>query len=442
VDLPAKILVVDDVPANIEMLEGLLTAHGFAVAAATSGLEALRSVEIEVPSLVLLDILMPEMDGYEVCRRLRENPVSRLLPVVMITASGEEEKVRAIECGADDFIVKPLNRAELFARIRSLLRIKTYQDTVQAQAAKLAEWNDLLQARVQQQMSEVERLERLRRFLSPQIAELVIAEGEEQLESHRREIVALRAQLRGFAGLTESSDPEWVLEVLRVFHAAVGKLIFNSQGTLTHFTAGGLMVIFNDPVPCEDAAERAVRLATEMHWCIGELQPAWRRVGLELGLGVGIAMGYATLGRIGFEGRYDYGAIGPVTMLADHLCAEAGTGQTLVSQRLYGAIREIVDGDAAGDILPREFLRPVTAFDVRGLKENGSPARAALSTREREVVALVARGFTNRQIAQQLLVTEATAAKHLENILGKLSFTSRAQVAAWAVGQGLATGPS
>jgi DNA-binding CsgD family transcriptional regulator len=199
------------------------------------------------------------------------------------------------------------------------------------------------------------------------------------------------------------------------------------------------MVIFNDPILCEDPAERAVRLGLEMHGCMRELQPVWRRVGLDLGLAVGIAMGYATLGRIGFEGRYDYGAIGPVTLLADHLCAETRAGQTLVSQRLYAAWRGLVDVDAAGELFPREFLRPVRAFNVRGL--NGS-LRGALSPREREVVALVARGFTNRQIAEQLIVTEATAAKHVENILGKLSFTSRSQVAAWAVAQGLTAGPS
>jgi class 3 adenylate cyclase len=263
----------------------------------------------------------------------------------------------------------------------------------------------------------------------------VISSGEEQLESHRREIAVVSGELRGFAGLTETADPESVLTVLREFHAAVGELLFRSDGTLGHFTGGGLMVFFNDPVPCDEPSRRAVELALDLHASVRTLQQSWRWLSHDLGFAAGIATGYATLGRVGFEGRYDYDAIGPVTILADHLCSQSQAGQTLVSQRVYGSVQDLVEVERVGELLPREFLRPVTAFNVRGLKESPSFASSSLSPREREVAALVARGLTNRQIAEQLVVTEATAAKHVENILGKLGFATRSQVAVWAVQQ-------
>jgi class 3 adenylate cyclase len=363
----------------------------------------------------------------------------------MITASGRQEKVRAIEAGADDFITKPLDQAELLARIRSLVRIKAYQDTVQAQTRELLEWNRTLEARVQQQVEQLERLDRLRRFLAPQVAELVIsAGGEALLESHRREIAVVCAELRGFAALTETTEPEAVLEVLREFHATLGQVVFRHQGTLAHVSSSGLMVFFNDPLPCPNPAERSVRLAVALHTHIGQVKQSWHWRGYELGLGVGVALGYASVGKIGLEGRSEYGAVGPVTILATHLCNEAQSGQTLVADRVYGATRELVEAEPVGELRPKEFMRPVTAYDVRRLKEATASLEAsvsALSPREREVAALVARGLTNHQVAEQLVVTEGTAAKHIENILGKLGFASRAQVAVWAVRQGLATGP-
>jgi adenylate cyclase len=205
VERQPRILVVDDTPLNSKLLESILVPHGYAVLTAGSGAEALDLVAREGPDLLLLDVVMPGLDGYAVCRRLREDPATRFLPVVLITASGDREKVRGLEAGADDFLPKPFAQAELLARVRSLLRLKEYQGTIARQAAELAVWNRTLEARVQAQVEELERLGRLRRFLAPQLAELLVAGGDEGiLESHRRQIAAVTCRLQGFAALAEA----------------------------------------------------------------------------------------------------------------------------------------------------------------------------------------------------------------------------------------------
>jgi class 3 adenylate cyclase/CheY-like chemotaxis protein len=367
---PATILVVDDLPQNVRLLEAVLAPRGYAIATATSGREALERLASDPVDLVLLDIVMPEMDGYEVCRALRADAATRYLPVVMITASGEQEKVAAIEAGADDFIAKPFDQAELLARVGSLLRIKRYHDTIEAQAAELAAWNRQLEQRVQDQVEELQRMGRLRRFLSPQLAELVVSSGDESfLTSHRREITVVFCDLRGFTAFAETVEPEDLMLVLGQYHTALGDLVHRFDGTLERFIGDGLMVIFNDPLPCADPAQQAVRMAVAMRGRVAQLAEEWTRRGYRLGLGIGISQGHATIGQIGFEGRSDYTAIGSVTNLAARLCGEAEPGQILISQRVFAAAEDIVIADPVGELALRGFLQPARAYSVVGLDE-------------------------------------------------------------------------
>ena len=364
------VLAVDDLPQNLRLLDAVLSPRGYRVLTAASGEEALAMLPTAGADLVLLDILMPGMDGYEVCRRIRSSPGFEFLPVVMITASGDQEKLRAIEAGADDFVSKPFNQGELLARVASLARVKRYQDTIERQAAELAEWNVELEARVQAQVDELQRVNRLRRFLSPQLVDLVIDSGDEGfLASHRREIVVVFCDLRGFTPFAEASEPEEVMGVLAEYHAALGELIHRFGGTLERFTGDGLMVFFNDPMPCDDPAERAVTMAVAMRERVAELTANWSRQGNDLGFGIGIAQGYATLGRIGFEGRFDYAAIGSVTNLAARLCGAAGPGQILVAQRVFSATEGLASGEPVGELDLKGFSRPIRVFAVTGIDE-------------------------------------------------------------------------
>jgi class 3 adenylate cyclase len=286
----------------------------------------------------------------------------------MITASSGEEKLRALEAGADDFVMKPFDQAELLARVRSLIRIKHYHDTIRQQATELAEWNRELERRVEEQVAQIDRMGRLKRFLSPQLADLILSSGDESfLESHRCEITVVFCDLRGFVAFAETSEPEVTMSVLREYHAALGDLVFRFDGTLERFTGDGLMVFFNDPLPCPDAALRSVRMGVAMQSRVADLAEGWRRSGHDLGFSVGIGQGYATLGRVGFEGRFDYAAIGTVTNLAARLCDAADAGQILVSQRVHSAVEELVVSAQVSELQLKGFSRPVTAYEIIGL---------------------------------------------------------------------------
>jgi class 3 adenylate cyclase len=369
------VLVVDDLPANRRLMEAILAPHGYHVVEAESGEDALEILTEGQTDLVLLDLLMPGLDGHETCKRIRANPDTAYLPVVMVTASGPAEKVRAIDTGADDFISKPLDQAELLGRVRSLLRVKRYHDTVVTQAAELAQWNEELEGRVAAQVRQLERFGALRRFFSPQITRLLLEDGDDSfLTSHRREITAVFCDLRGFTAFAETSDPEEVMSVLAAYHQALGRLVFEHEGTLEHFAGDGLLVFFNDPVPIPDAPARAVRMAVRMREAVTALAEGWRRLGYDLALGVGISRGFATLGRIGFEGRYDYAAIGTVTNLSARLSAHAAGGQILVSQRVMVGAEDVALGREVGPLELRGFSKPLVAYEIVGLKEDEVPA--------------------------------------------------------------------
>jgi len=359
-----RILVVDDVPANVRLLEAILVPSGFAVSSASSGPEALELVAAELPDLVLLDVQMAGMNGYEVCRRIRENEETALIPVVMVTSHDSEARIDGIRAGADDFVTKPFDQQELLLRVRSLVRIKRYHDTIRAQAAELAELNHTLEERVAQQVEELGRMTRLRRFLSPTLAEVVMERGESVLESHRRELAVLFADLRGWTDFSSATEPEEVMTVVGSYHAAMGELILRYEATVGWFAGDGLMVWFNDPIPCDDPAARAVRMAVEMRDAMLELTGSWRKRGHELDFSLGVALGYATIGRIGFEGRYDYGAVGSVLNLASRLCDAAQPGQIVVSQRVLAEVEEIVKAEPLGALTLKGFGKPLEAFAV------------------------------------------------------------------------------
>jgi adenylate cyclase len=375
---PPRILIADDNPSNLDILRTRLAVHGYELLTAADGEEALRLAREMRPDLVLLDVMMPKMDGLEVCRRLKADASLPFMPIIMITAKTDSKDIVAgLEAGGDEYLTKPVDQAALVARIKSMLRIKALQDTVQDQAAglqseaeQLSEWNRTLERRVGEQLDELERVGRLKRFLSPHVAESIVSSKDERiLESHRREITVVFCDLRGFTAFSETAEPEEVMGILNGYHAAMGELIFRFEGTLERFAGDGLMVFFNDPLPCADAPMRAVSMAVAMREQAAELSRAWRKHGHELGFGVGIAHGYATLGKIGFAGRFDYGAIGTVTNLASRLCDDARAGQILVSQRVFAMVEDEVEAEPLGDLTLKGFLKPVRAFNVLDLKK-------------------------------------------------------------------------
>ena len=360
----ARVLVVDDVAANVRVLAKILDSHGYAVDTAAGGIEALEKVAANRPDIVLLDVMMPDLSGYDVCRAIRADPATTVLPVVLVTALDDSaERVKGIEAGADDFLTKPIRQHELLARVRSLLRIKAYHDTIQLQAAQLAEWNRTLEQRVADGISALEKHARLKRFLAPQIADMLLSGGhEELLKSHRREITVVFLDLRGFTSFTETADPEDVMRVINEYYAGMGKLVQAHGGTLAGYAGDGIMILFNDPLPVAEPARFAAVMALEMHQRFIDLAKQWLGQGYDLKLGIGIAQGFATVGTIGFEGRWDYGAIGTVCNLASRLCGEAKGGETLISQRVRSALQESLPSEAVGDLTLKGFQRPIATF--------------------------------------------------------------------------------
>jgi len=367
---PPRILIVDDNPTNVKVLQTRLVAEGYEVITAGDGEEGLATARQQIPDLILLDVMMPKLDGFEVCRRLRADSEFPFTPIILVTAMADSKDVVAgLEAGGDEYLTKPVDHAALAARVRSMLRIKRLHDTVEGLAAEVKEWNASLERRVAEQIAELERVGRLRRFFSPQLAELIVSGGaDDPLKSHRREITVVYLDLRGFTAFAEVAEPEEVMGVLREYHQATGKLIQEYEGTLEHFTGDGMTVLFNDPLPVPNPAERAVRMALAIQERIGRMSADWSKRGYELSLGIGIAQGYATIGAIGFEARWDYSAIGTVTNLAARLCGEAAGDQILISQRVYVGVEAFVEMEPQQVLNLKGFHRPIISYRVRGLK--------------------------------------------------------------------------
>jgi adenylate cyclase len=267
-----------------------------------------------------------------------------------------------LEAGGDDYLTKPIDHGSLIVRVRAMLRIKALHD-------QITTLNDGLEKQVRDQVDELERVGRLKRFLAPQLAQAIISAGDEKiLENHRREVAAFFCDLRGFTAFSETAEPEDIMALLAEYHGAVGPLIRKYEGTLDRFTGDGMLVFFNDPLPCPDPAARAARLAIEMRAAVQQLLPVWARRGHTLGFGIGMAQGYATLGRIGFEDRFDYTAIGAVINLAARLCGDAKDGQILASGRLATAIEDIVALEDLGEREIRGMSRPIAVSNLVGLK--------------------------------------------------------------------------
>ena len=370
-----RALVVDDSTVNRRLLVRRLESLGLETMEAENGrlaLDRLAEVESRI-DVVLLDVMMPELDGYETLAIMKADEHLRHIPVLIVSGVEEQDSVvRCIELGATDYLTKPIKPSILAARINASLAAKRLHDLEQESYERQAALNRTIQR----------QKEELSRFLSPQVAALVSStEGEQLLGGHRREITVAFCDLRGFTSFAEMADPEELMRLLNEYHQMMGEAITAHEGTLEHFAGDGVMVFFNDPIPQADHVERAVRMAVEMRDRFGALAEEWCHRGYELGFGVGIAVGHATLGRIGFEGRHDYGAIGNVTILASRLSSQAQAGQILLGPQVSARLDGRAELESVGELTLKGLSRPVAASNVIGLRPVAAVREGAASER-------------------------------------------------------------
>jgi len=340
------LLVADDNADMRAYLERMLSGQ-YRIALAKDGAEALEQVRVLKPDLILTDVMMPRMSGYDLLKAVRADGNLRSIPVIFLTArAGADAHVESLEAGADDYIAKPFDENELLARVGNLIRARAQErELIELQKEKIA------------------------RFLPPHLAEMIISgDRDDFLKGHRTEISVLFIDLRGFSAFAETAEPEDLMTVLRQYQTDMGRLISEYNGTLERFAGDSMMVFFNDPIPVPNHAEQSVRMAIAMRDRMNALRAQWNNRGIDLGAGIGIAAGYATLGVIGFEGRKDYAAIGPVTNLAARLCSEAQHGQILVSGRFLQLVEPLVCAGPVGNLTLKGFHRPVLAYSVTSLR--------------------------------------------------------------------------
>jgi adenylate cyclase len=372
-----SILVVDDTPANLTLMTGLLQ-DDYQVRAATSGEKALKiAFSDNPPDLILLDIMMPEMDGHEVCRRLKADDKTREIPVIFLTAMSEvEDEEKGLNLGAVDYITKPVSPPIALVRIRShlalyqsLRSLELTKETIRKQAEQLKLLNSGLEKRVEDQDGQLDRLNIMKEFFSPQISEAIVGQGMDIFKTHRVNVTVVFLDLRGFTYFSDNTEPEEVMAVLGGYHEVMGEIINACQGTVGHFAGDGLMVYFNDPIPQEGHIEIAAQMCIKMMAEFKPLMQKWRKQGFDLDLGIGFANGYATLGTIGFDGRRDYACIGSVCNLAARLCAEAKGGQIFTNLKTYRQIDDLVNGQEVEDLNLKGFTKAVQTVEVLSLKE-------------------------------------------------------------------------
>ena len=338
------ILVVDDNADMRRYVERILRKD-YRIVLAKDGAEGLEQAQCHHPELIVTDVMMPKMSGHDLLQAIRHDKGLQSVPVIFLTArAGTEARIESLDAGADDYLSKPFDELELLARVGNLIRTRAQErELVQLQKEKIA------------------------RFLPPNLAEMIMSgEHEDFLKGHREEITVLFIDLRGFTAFVESAAPEEVMTVLRDYQTVMGRLISEYGGTLERFVGDAVMIYFNDPLPCPNHAQQAVRLALAMRQAVDLLRDVWKTQGIQLGAGIGIATGYATIGAIGFEGRKDYAAIGPVTNLAAHLCSEAQHGQILISDRVVTLVKELVSVESIGEIKLKGVQRPVAIAQIIG----------------------------------------------------------------------------
>ena len=370
---PPLILAVDDTPQNLDLLRRRLSSQGYEVTTAEDGEAALERTAELLPDLILLDIMMPRLDGIETVRRLKANPAHQHIPVILVTAKSDPmDVIEGLDAGGDDYLTKPIDHAALLARVRSMLRMKALHDKVHEQARELEDWSRLLERRVAEQIEQIARMDRLRRFLPPQVAEILVGDrqGGDPLQSHRQDVTVVVADLRGFTSFAETAEPEEVLTVLREYHHCIGTLVAQHDATLERFVGDGVLALFNDPLPQEDHTGRAIQMTLEMRQHVQVLCETWAKRGYALGFGVGVTRGYATVGGVGFERRIEYSVIGTVPNLASRLCDEAKTGQILVSRPVIAALEDRAEFQLVGNLSLKGFNRPVPVFEILGLRKS------------------------------------------------------------------------
>ena len=336
------VLVVDD-NADMRNYVELILRKDYRIAVAKDGAEAFELAQRLHPQLIVTDVMMPKMSGHDLLHSVRQDKALRSVPVIFLTArAGSEARIESLDAGADDYLSKPFDDLELLARVGNLIRARAQErELVHLQKEKIA------------------------RFLPPNLANMIISgEHEDFLKGHRREITVVFIDLRGFTGFVESTPPEQVMSVLRDYQTVMGRLISDHGGTLERFVGDAVMVYFNDPVPCPNHAQQAVKMAIGMRQAIYSLQEDWKKRGIQLGAGIGIATGYATIGAVGFEGRLDYAAIGPVTNLAARLCSEAQDGQILVSDPVLPLVDKVIKTESIGSLTLKGIQRPVAVSQV------------------------------------------------------------------------------